>query len=85
MLRMGNAGFIIGHSPSDQPEVRFVTEKDFDPPLVSWNFFEIIQRWGADFSEFDFTGRRTYSEKEAQIGALRQLLDSTLDRCAALR
>lgn len=78
VLRMGTAGFIIGHTPSPVARVTIMGPQDFDPPLAEFNLFDIVKRWGASLASFDLSGDHSYTEEEARLEATQLALTDAL-------
>jgi hypothetical protein len=78
VLRIGNNGMIIGHSPSADASVRIMRPADLDSPLEEFNIFNVIERWQVPFANFDFRIRE-YSEEEAELEAWGRALSDALD------
>jgi hypothetical protein len=78
ILRMGINGFIIGHKPSPKASIQVMQISDFDPPLPSFNLFDIIDRWQTPFNSFDFSVRQ-YNAGEAELDGIRRALADALN------
>jgi hypothetical protein len=77
IVRMGPNGVIIGHRPEATATIEVIKADDFDPPLDSFNIFEIVNRLQMSFCRFDFS-IRTYDREEAEVNATRAALTDAL-------
>ena len=77
VVRWGPNGTFIGYRPNTEASVEVIKVQDFDPPLTSFNFFDIYERMQAEFVSFSFTFR-TYDAVEAEVEGTRQALSDAL-------